>query len=333
MVKRISRKVIRTLIVLLLTMGMCMLTSGIFSGEATGPGTGPGPEPSTGTPSGGQPAPDTTTGAQSGAQPGDTTTRPADDPSRRRLDPGAEEDESEQNLTRPESESLYTIVLDDFERSGEWLAKMPIDQGIVKAKELYGAPSALKREFSDRQAGSATVQPGQSGPPPDRRGDAQQDRIRRGRAYFETDTTAPTKILGVRVEFMQRGYNWFTVEPPRPINLDGLVKAFELWVCGRNQRHELYIMVDDFNNEARYVKVGMLNFIGWKRMTAPIPYTIRQSDFRRSIRRGLTFKGFLIKCHPMETIGKFYMYFDNLSVELSRFLEENRDRDDPLDIW
>jgi hypothetical protein len=204
---------------------------------------------------------------------------------------------------------------------------MPIDQGIVRSKELWGAPSALIRTFRQRQGQQGNANAGAQA------GDAQNQRLRRGRAYFENENNEPKKILGVRVEFMQRGYNWFTVEPPRPVNLDGLVKAFEVWVCGRNQRHELYIVVHDFNNEIRYIKVGMLNFIGWKRMTAPIPYTIRQSDFRRSIRRGLTFKGFLIKCHPAETVGKFYMYFDNLSVELSRFLEENRDRDDPLDIW
>ncbi len=262
-------------------------------------------------------------------------TRPANDPSRRRLDPGAVEDESETNLTRPESESLYTVILDDFERAGEWAAKMPIDQGIAKAKELWGAPNAIIRAYKQRQqqGGQQGQQAGAAQPNQEQAGAAQADRMRRGRAYFEDEANEPKKILGVRVDYMQRGYNWFTVEPPRPLNLDGLVKAFEVWVCGRNQRHELYIMVGDFNNESRYIKVGMMNFIGWKRMTAPIPYTIAQSDFRRSVRRGLTFKGFLVRCHPMETSGKYYIYFDNLSVELSRFLEENRDRDDPLDIW
>ena len=272
------------------------------------------------------------------AQPGETTqqqtgqqqqgqdpnARPADDPTRRRIQPGQVEDESETNLTRPESESLYTIVLDDFERAGEWSARMPIDQGIAKAKELWGAPNAIIKAFRERQTQQQSRQQAQS---------TQAERMRRGQAYFEEEYNEPRKILGVRVEYMQRGYSWFTVEPPRPINLDGLVKAFEVWVCGRNQRHELYVMVSDIDNEPRLVKVGMLNFIGWKRMTAPIPYTIKQSDFRRTIRRGLTFNGFLIRNHPEETSGRFYIYFDNFSVELSRFLEENRDRDDPLDIW
>lgn len=303
--KSIFKRVLSFIVIL----GLFLIVSGLSGGEAAQP------------PAGG------TTAAPAG-------TRPAGDPTRRRINPGAVEDESETNLTRPESESLYTILLDDFERAGEWFARMPIDQGIVRAKEIWGAPSAVRRTFRSqaarRRSGNTSRQEGQA---PDRRGESQAQRMRRGRAYFESEDNEPRKILGVRVEFMQRGFNWFTVEPPRPVNLDGLVKAFEVWICGRNQRHELYIMVNDFNNEVRYIKVGMLNFIGWKRMTAPIPYTIRQSDFRRSIRRGLTFKGFLIRCHPMETIGKFYMYFDNLSVELSRFLEENRDRDDPLDIW
>ncbi len=257
------------------------------------------------------------------------TTRPANDPTRRRLNPGQVDDESATNLTKPEDESLYTIVLDDFERAGEWAAKMPIDQGIVRSKELWGAPSALRRAYAKR----TNKQGGNQGGNQNATAAEQQDRMRRGKAYFEKENNEPRKILGVRVEYMQRGYNWFTVKPPRPVNLDGQVKAFEVWVCGRNQRHELYIMVLDFDHEPRFIKVGMLNFIGWKRMTAPIPYTIKQSDFRKSVRRGLIFKGFLIRCHPQETSGKYYIYFDNLSVELSRFLEENKDRDDPLDIW
>lgn len=308
---------------LILMLGMVVMLGGIMHTAQPG-------EPAA-------PADQSQPQAGQAAAPAGDNVRPANDSTRRRIDPGAVEDESETNLTRPESESLYTVVLDDFERAGEWAAKMPIDQGIAKAKELWGAPNALIRAFKQQQGqgGAQGQQQPAAGAQPsqEQSGSAQQDRMRRGRAYFENEGNEPKKILGVRVDYMQRGYNWFTVAPPRPLNLDGLVKAFEVWVCGRNQRHELYIMVGDFNNEDRYIKVGMMNFIGWKRMTAPIPYTIAQSDFRKSIRRGLTFKGFLVRCHPMETSGKYYIYFDNLSVELSRFLEENRDRDDPLDVW
>jgi hypothetical protein len=304
----------RKLIIAFVVLSMITLLGGIIHTAQPG-----------GQPGGGQPA----AGDQGGGQQ-PPNTRPADDPTRRRLNPGQVEDQSATNLTKPEDESLYTIIIDDFERSGEWRARMPIDQGIVKSKELWGAPSALRRAYKKN---NQNQQGGQQGGQQGTDAQNQQDRMRRGRAYFESEKNEPRKILGVRVDYMQRGYNWFTIEPPRPINLDGQVKAFEVWVCGRNQRHELYIMILDFDKNPRYIKVGMLNFIGWKRMTAPIPYTIKQSDFRKSIRRGVTFTGFLVRCHPMETSGKYYVYLDNFSVEISRFLEENRDRDDPLDIW
>jgi hypothetical protein len=47
-------------------------------------------------------------------------------------------------------------------------------------------------------------------------------------------------VLGVRVEFMKRGYNWFTVRPPLPIkvpgsanqSVSGLSAAVSITNCG-----------------------------------------------------------------------------------------------------
>ncbi len=231
---------------------------------------------------------------------------------------GKVEDESNKTDKGTQEESLYRISIENFERAGEWNASIPIQYGLVNIKEIAGAPLELAKKKPEK----VKIPPkyGKAG-------------NKKGEAYFETEIDEHKQVLGIKVAFMQRAYSWVQIAPPFPIKLEGMVKGFELWVAGRNKRHTLYIVVQDFYNKDRVLEVGPLNFIGWKKMVVQIPYTVAQEDFRFSTSRGLVFKGFLIKFHPEETVGRYYVYFDNLSAELSRFLEENRDADDLLDTW
>lgn len=215
-------------------------------------------------------------------------------------------------------QSLYKIAIDTFERAGEWRASMPLEYGIVNIKEIPGAPVELAKK-----------QPEKVQTPPKYGGASRSG----AKTYFEEETDAHKQILGIKISFMQRAHSWVRIEPPFPVKLEGMVKGFELWVCGRNKRHTLHLIVKDFYGDEKLLEVGQLNFMGWKKMTLQVPYTITQEDFRFSINRGLTFMGFLITFNPEETSGKYYLYVDNLSAEISRFLEENRDKDDPLDLW
>lgn len=231
----------------------------------------------------------------------------------------AVEDEANRDKKGTAEESLYKITLDTFERAGEWRAGIPIEYGLVNVKEIQGAPMELGK-----------LEPQKVKMPP-KYGKA--DSSGKAAPYFEEETDEHKQVMGVKVSFMHRAHSWVKIEPPTPINLEGMVKGFEMWVAGRNKRHKLYIVIKDFYNKERYLEVGELNFIGWKKMNIQIPYTVVQEDFRYSTKRGMTFMGFMVKFHPEETSGHFYIYFDNISAELSRFLEENRDTDDILDSW
>jgi len=234
-----------------------------------------------------------------------------------KIDYGGVEDESGRLEKGTLEQSLYKIVIDTFEKAGEWYGSMPVDYGLINIKEIPGAPYEL-----------AQMKPETVKVPP-KYGEQGGNK----NSYFEEEVDNHKQILGAKISFMMRTYSWARINPPFPINLEGLVKGFEVWVCGRNKRHTLYIVLKDFYGEEKILEVGDLAFMGWKKMTVQIPYTIVQEDFRYSTRRGLTFLGFLIKFHPEETSGRYYIYFDNLAVEISRFLEENRDIDDPLDTW
>lgn len=240
----------------------------------------------------------------------DTTTKP-------KIDYGSVEDESAESKKGTGEQSLYKITVDTFEKAGEWRASMPIEYGIINIKEIAGAPL----ELANKKAEKVQVPPkyGSNGAS--------------AKTYFEEETDEHKQVLGIKISYMLRGFSWAKIEPPFPVKLEGLVKGFEIWVCGRNKKHKLNVLVKDFYGEEKLLELGSLNFIGWKKMTVQIPYTISQEDFRYSTNRGLSFEGFIINFNPEETSGRYYIYFDNISVELSRFLEENRDSDDPLDVW
>ena len=216
------------------------------------------------------------------------------------------------------------IVVDTFEEAGSWYSAMPNDQGIIKSRRILGAPMALKKQG----AKDVKVPPRAAKPPKFRKEDGTYQK-----EYFLPYSDKRKYILGIRVDFQKRGNNWFAIYPYRPITLEGVVKSFEVWVCGRNKDHKLAIIVEDINGNEQLIPLGKLNFLGWKKLTVNVPDGITQFDYRFSHKRGLVFKGFVINCNPVESYGKYYIYFDNLSAEVSRFWEEYQDQKDPVDTW
>ena len=76
-----------------------------------------------------------------------------------------------------------------------------------------------------------------------------------------------------------------------------------------------------------------LNFIGWRELVVSIPDKIKQTDYHYVDKQGLKFNGFLIECDPMETLGTYYIYFDELRAMTDIFNETTKDVDDMQDGW
>ncbi len=143
------------------------------------------------------------------------------------------------------------------------------------------------------------------------------------------------KVLGVKVEYLQRGYNWFSVKPIKPISIEGRCQSISVWIAGRNYRHTVKIILKDFNGEDRILYMGKLNFIGWKKLTTYIPDNkiVKQWDHHFVDKEGIKFNGFLIECDPAEAYGTYYIYFDELRATTDLFNESTRDDDDMRDDW
>ena len=86
-------------------------------------------------------------------------------------------------------------------------------------------------------------------------------------------------VLGVKASFFRRGPVEILVKPSRPIIVEGIVKTLSVWVVGRNFNHTLKVWIEDaFGNEA-ILTMGKLNFTGWKRLSVPLPTTLKQQDY------------------------------------------------------
>jgi len=191
---------------------------------------------------------------------------------------------------------LADIPIAHFEDADAWVSSMPIDQGII---------------FSMRRKGRPLEVP----------------------AIDPNDGTKSDFVLGVKVAFNQRGYAHFRVRPPRPIKVPGITKAVTVWVCGRSFKHRMYLHVHDFKGAEMILDMGLIDFVGWKKLSIAIPVTVEQDNYHNTEWRGISFAGFSIRCDPADTYGIYYIYYDELRAITDVYNEEYRDEDDMQDGW
>ncbi|MBQ5472573.1 MAG: flagellar filament protein FlaA [Treponema sp.] len=201
-------------------------------------------------------------------------------------------------------QSLREISLDKFEREGAWSVHMSPDYGVISARQFEGNPAMKEPLKEDVDAGV-------------------QD----------------THVLGVKVEFFRRGINSFYINSQRPVPIEGITKTISMWVCGRNQDHELYVLIEDYFGRNYELFMGTLGFSGWKKLTAVVPpspdseHGIVQHSVYYGDKPGLRIIGFRVDCNPMQARGTYYMYMDDLRCVTDLYDMENHDEDDMSDAW
>jgi hypothetical protein len=199
-------------------------------------------------------------------------------------------------------QALREVSVDLYEREGSWNARISSDNGVVTARLFDGSPAAKE-------------------------------------PLAENEGVTDERVLGVKVEFFRRGINSFYVTAARPIPVEGITKTVSVWVTGRNQGHELYLLVQDYFGNNFEIYMGTLAFSGWKKMTAAIPPSpdgergiVQQSAYYGE-RPGLRIIGFRVDCDPLLARGSYYLYFDDLRAVTDLYDMENRNEDDMVDNW
>jgi hypothetical protein len=197
-------------------------------------------------------------------------------------------------------QKLVEVSISKLEDAAFWTGAMSLDDGIVTLRSLPGSPAAKKPAEGDVE-----------------------NRIN------EQDT----RVLGVKVDFYHRGVISFTVHPTAPIPIAGLSKTISVWIAGRNFNHTLKLLVDDYFGRHMELTVGKLTFMGWKKLTVAVPPSIVQTDYHFTYKDGLKITGFKIECDPLEAMGTYYLYLDDIRAVTDLFGEERRDADDMTDGW
>jgi hypothetical protein len=198
------------------------------------------------------------------------------------------------------------VSVDRFEHEGFWRAKMSSDEGYTTARLFVGAPAG-KQPITEEEGMDIPDQ----------------------------------YVLGTRVDYLHRGYSQFFIYPARPIPIEGITKTISVWVAGRNFRHELFILIQDFFGRDYEFSMGKLNFIGWQKLTVTIPPAPENAGQPGVIQRsyhyqgnfGIKITGFRIDCDPLETLGSYFIYMDDLRAYTDLFTENHRDPDDMVDNW
>ena len=199
-------------------------------------------------------------------------------------------------------QSLREVSLDKFEREGSWNVHIPSDYGTIAGRLFEGNP-AMKDPLE---------------------GD---------------DPADDTHVYGARVDFFRRGINSFTITSGRPIPVEGTAKIISMWVCGRNQSHDMYVLIQDYFGHNFELYMGNLGFSGWKKLSAVIPaspdgeHGIVQSSAYYGDRPGIKIIGFRVDCNPMQARGSYYLYLDDLRAITDLYDLENHDEDDMADNW
>ncbi|MCP5495234.1 MAG: endoflagellar filament sheath protein [Leptospiraceae bacterium] len=126
-------------------------------------------------------------------------------------------------------------------------------------------------------------------------------------------------VLGVKTYFSDKGFDRVEISPPHEYIIKGKVRQVSVWVLGRNYRHTLYAKFRDYTGKVHNVKLGRLDFFGWRKLTATIPGYIPQSTRFALQDKNIHFVSLFVTSDPHEVGGEFYFYVDNLEVRTDKY--------------
>ena len=241
------------------------------------------------------------------------------------LAPGRADSRLNTNVPADLSEKeLRALVVEDFEQQSDWIIdstpkknadekKNPVP--VLELKYVEGGPSDLIEEkWSIDKKGMEKKQ-----------------------------------ALGVHFRFKYPGYNAVHLLPPpevqwddstkkvmtydprtgaetqeRAIQLPGRAKGVSVWFHGRGNDYTLEAWVKDYRGDVHILKMGSLNFVGWRPLTAFIPENVPQETQSYPQTRVTKIIRFVIRATPYAGTEDVYMFFDQLKV-LTDVFEVNFD--------
>ncbi len=194
-------------------------------------------------------------------------------------------------------EGLVEDWLNDFEDCEDWRANATCPLGDTKIRKIPGKPNKVNEENGEVVAHKVKLD--------DENGIRHEDKF----------------VLGVKTYFIDRGFDRVEIYPPNEFIIRGKAKEIKFWALGRKFRHTIFVKLRDYRGRLHKIKVGRLDFWGWREMTIVIPGWLPQSASYAMLDKNLHFVSFFVESDNYEAPGSFYFYLDNFRVitDLSEF--------------
>jgi hypothetical protein len=195
-------------------------------------------------------------------------------------------------------EDLKEYLLDDFERKAtDWIAVGTSPLGITAARTILYPTSIGKKEATQTNNQTNQPQPQQS-----------------SRQIYGTPPNHGKYCIGVKTYFAEKGFDRVEIIPPHPWIIKGKLREVRVWVLGRRFAHTLYAKLMDYKGNIHLVKLGKLNFFGWKDMKVIVPGYVPQSIRFGFLDKNIKLLSLVIVSDLRDSAGVYYVYFDNLRI-------------------
>lgn len=201
----------------------------------------------------------------------------------------------------PGGDALERVTLDDFEDSEDWRAKSTNPVGETKTLKLIQR-GIIKDVFDEKSMPDSKNDKGEYTPA----------------TPEQAEKIGKNHVLGVKTSFYNRGFDRVEVSPPQEFIIRGKARQISVWVLGRKYRHTLYAKFRDFKGNTHNIRLGRLDFFGWRKLTAPIPGFIPQSARYSLLDKNIRFVSLFVSSDVHEVGGDFYFYVDDLEVRTDR---------------
>jgi len=194
--------------------------------------------------------------------------------------------------------------MDDFEACEDWRAMATCPIGETKIRKIPGKPRPIDENGNEVNYPDTIT---------DENGITHENKY----------------VLGVKTYFMDRGFDRVEVFPPNEYIVRGKAKEIKVWALGRKFRHTLFVKLRDYKGAIHKIKIGRLDFWGWREMSVIVPGWLPQSPGYALLDKNLHFVSFYVESDIYEVPGTFYFYLDNFRVitDLSEFTGDTSIRD------
>ncbi|MCC6275776.1 MAG: endoflagellar filament sheath protein [Leptospiraceae bacterium] len=194
---------------------------------------------------------------------------------------------------------LDKSALEDFEEAEDWRAKSTTPLGETKILKMIQR-GTMKDVFDEKTVPDALANESEQ--------EKQEQRTRINKNH----------ILGVKTYFTNRGFDRVEVAPPHEYIIKGKARQVSVWVLGRKYRHTLFAKFRDYKGTTHNVRLGRLDFFGWRKLTATIPGYLPQSTRFALLDKNLHFVSLFVTSDVHEIGGNFYFYLDDLEVRADK---------------